>query len=158
MNNRHKIQAFTLSEVLVVLVITSIVVAIAFSVLRLVTKQIQAIQTSYEKQTTLVLFKQQLLQDFERSVRVSWNPDIDVLELNQVDNTVSYELTEAYVVREQDTLSLTVAETTYYYKGLLVTEGAVDAIDLGFSFPGKVTTIFVQRAIGAQEELEQVWD
>lgn len=48
MNN--KVKSFTLSELLVVMIITAIVVGMAFSVLRLVQKQIHTIQKTMTNQ------------------------------------------------------------------------------------------------------------
>ncbi|MBQ52974.1 MAG: hypothetical protein CMF35_15035, partial [Leeuwenhoekiella sp.] len=47
LKNKTKLKAFTLSEMLVVLAITAIVVSLAFVILNLVTKQIQLISTNY---------------------------------------------------------------------------------------------------------------
>jgi Tfp pilus assembly protein FimT len=55
-----KLKSFTLSELLIVMIITAIVVGMAFSVLRLVQKQIHTIQTNFDKSSTLALFEQRL--------------------------------------------------------------------------------------------------
>ena len=54
MKYNKKIPAFTLSEVLIVLVITAIVIGIAFSVLTLVNKQYNAIRDSYTYKTAVL--------------------------------------------------------------------------------------------------------
>ena len=62
--SKTKTPSFTLLELLVVMIITAIVVGMAFSVLRLVQNQIHAIKSNFEKTSTLALFEQQLWQDF----------------------------------------------------------------------------------------------
>ena len=44
----HKVKAFTLSEMLVVLVVASILISMGFLVLNMVRKQVQVIQKNYQ--------------------------------------------------------------------------------------------------------------
>ena len=53
MQTNSKVQAFTLSEMIVVLIITSIVIGMAFSVLRLVQKHMGGIQDNFNRSTEL---------------------------------------------------------------------------------------------------------
>ncbi|HBI00707.1 MAG TPA: hypothetical protein DDY18_03685, partial [Flavobacterium sp.] len=59
-----KVKSFTLSELIVVMIITVIVVGIAFSVLLLVKKQIKGIEKNYQKTTQLALFEEKFWRDF----------------------------------------------------------------------------------------------
>jgi len=58
-----KIKAFTLNEMLVVLLITAIVVGMSFAVLSLVQQQMHGIDGNYKKNTAFNLLKQSLWFD-----------------------------------------------------------------------------------------------
>ena len=58
-----KLNSFTLSEMLVVLVITAIVVGLAFSVLSLVRKQVYRLQNDTDKRVQYDLLKNKLFID-----------------------------------------------------------------------------------------------
>ncbi len=155
MKHPKKIQAFTLSEVLVVLVITTIVIALAFSVLSLVSKQLGTIRTNYETRTTIAKFKQRLLLDFDRSDHISWDGNTGLLEIQYDDDVITYEFVEKNILRSGDTIALEIKNTNLYRKGFLVEEGMIDAMQLGIAQPGNIVELFVSRTLGAQEQLSK---
>ena len=65
-----KLQSFTLAELIVVMIITSIVVGLAFSVLRIIQKQIEVIGNDNEKAVEVVFLEQMLWSDFNRMQHV----------------------------------------------------------------------------------------
>ena len=158
MNKSAKIPAFTLSEMMVVLVITSIVITLAFSVLSLVTKQFKAINNNYKKHTELALFKQRLVMDFDRSSMVEWNPSEGILHIQLTDQILTYELENNRLIRAGDTIPFPLKQVDYYFKGQQADEGPVDALLLEFDIPGQDVTVFVQRRAAPHEQLQQLWD
>ncbi|MEM9650388.1 MAG: prepilin-type N-terminal cleavage/methylation domain-containing protein, partial [Bacteroidota bacterium] len=64
MKGVKKLRAFTLSEMLVVLLLTVIVVGLAFSVLNLVQRQMSGIESNYARNTAFDQLKQSLWVDF----------------------------------------------------------------------------------------------
>ena len=102
MNN--KVKSFTLSEMLVVMVITVIIVGIAFTVLNLVRKQINFIETNFSKTTELALCKQQLWQDFNQHSQIWFNAKEQTLMLTSELDTINYSFSKEYLLRQKDTI------------------------------------------------------
>ncbi len=153
-----KINAFTLSEVLVVLVITSIVVGIAFAVLNLVTLQLNAIRTTYARSTEVAKFKQRLLYDFDAASTVVWDLEHQHLEITTPSQHITYEVLPDYVLRDSDTLSFKVKHIDFYYQGDTVKEGSVDGMNVALEMAKKHVQFFVSRRSGARDTIERLWE
>lgn len=125
-----KIKSFTLSELLVVMIITAIVVGMAFSVLRLVQKQISSIQKNYEKSTRLSLFEQKIWQDFHECNMINYNEREMSLVIQSELDTIKYVFSEEYTIREKDTAKIKIGIEKLFLQGKIVKEGDVDAISI----------------------------
>lgn len=125
-----KIKSFTLSELLIVMIITAIVVGIAFSVLRLVQKQIHTIQTNFDKTSTLALFEQKLWQDFNEPYTIVYDTKKQILILNSETDTVTYSFQENYTLRNTDTIPLKLIPKTFFFNGKEIQNGTIDAMRL----------------------------
>lgn len=126
----RKLKSFTLSELLVVMIITAIVVGIAFSVLRLVQKQIHAIQSNFDKTSTLALFEQQLWQDFNEPHTIIYDNANQVLAMTSEVDTVMYSFKEKFTMRNLDTIKLKINPSKIFFKGKEVKTGPIDAITI----------------------------
>jgi hypothetical protein len=125
-----KIKAFTLQEMLVVLLITALVVGMAFSVLRLVQVQMHGITSNYEKNTEQRLLYQRLWMDFNAHDRIWYqNRDRALLLVNEI-NEINYRFHEDMVIRELDTFYVEVFELNPYFGTVSIDKGEIDAIDL----------------------------
>ncbi len=125
-----KVNAFTLSEMLVVLLLTIIVVGLAFSVLGLVQGQMWDIQNNYEEKTNDNLLKQALWVDFNSGTNATFSSKQATLSFNnEIDGKV-YRFYEGYVLRNDDTLRTDFKISKIFYKGVEVSEGFVDALEL----------------------------
>ncbi|MEP0262323.1 prepilin-type N-terminal cleavage/methylation domain-containing protein [Dokdonia sp.] len=154
----NKIPAFTLSEVLVVLAITGIVIAIAFTVLRLVTKQFTTMRLRYEQRTEVTKFKQRLLFDFNKASNVSWSEKNQQLDITTQNEVVTYEIASDYVLRDTDTIPFKVENTSFYYLGDDVEEGSVDGLTIGITISGRPIHFFVSRTVDAEHIMEGLWE
>lgn len=125
-----KLKSFTLAELLVVMIITAIVVGMAFSVLRLVQKQIHTIQTNFEKTSTLVLFEQKLWQDFNEPHKILYDDQKQILLMTSEVDTVTYSFQEKFTMRNLDTIKLKINPNKVFFKGKEIKAGTVDAITL----------------------------
>lgn len=125
-----KLKSFTLAELLVVMIITAIVVGMAFSVLRLVQKQIHTIQTNFEKTSTLVLFEQKLWQDFNETHKIIYDDQKQMLLMTSEIDTVLYSFQEKFTMRNLDTIKLKINPNKVFFKGKEIKAGTVDAITL----------------------------
>lgn len=122
----NKVKSFTLSEMLVVMIITAIVVGIAFSVLNLVQRQISGIEKNFSKTTALSLFEQRLWTDFNRHNNIIANNNT-IIFLSDID-TVLYTFNENEVLRNTDTIHTKLIRNKFYYLGKEVQSGTIDAV------------------------------
>ena len=127
---KNKLKSFTLPELLVVMIITAIVVGMAFSVLRLVQKQIHIIETNFEKTSSLALFEQKLWQDFNELNTIQFNENTNSLLMESEMDTVLYSFQENYILRNSDTIKLKLVANKLFFKGKEVKEGNIDALSI----------------------------
>lgn len=142
-----KVKSFTLSELLVVMIITAIVVGLAFSVLRLVQRQIYLIQKNYDKSVELALFEQKLWQDFNEHPVVVFNSKANKLQLESEIDTVIYHFESENVLRDKDTIKVKVNVANVLFEGKKVNEGDIDAIRLNAETELPEYSIFVFRKL-----------
>jgi type II secretory pathway pseudopilin PulG len=143
MNKRLK--SFTLAELMIVMVITAIVVGIAFSVLRLVQKQIFAIQKNYEKSTNLSLFEQRLWQDFNQFHDINFESLNKSIVLRSEIDTIVYKFNYKYILRNLDTIKLDLTIDKILYEGKKIDEGNIDAISISAASELHNYTIFISK-------------
>lgn len=124
----RKVKSFTLSELLVAMIITVIVVGLAFTVLNLVRKQIILIEKNYNRTTELAFFKQRIWLDFNRSVEIGYNENENKLTLKSEYDTIYYNITQDYVLRNKDTLKIKIKINKLFFKGKEIEQGNLDAV------------------------------
>lgn len=141
----NRIKSFTLSELLVVMIITAIVVGMAFSVLRLVQKQIHTIQANFDKSSTLGLFEQKLWQDFNEPHIITYNEqEHSLLMLSEID-TVTYSFQENYTLRNNDTIPLKLTTHKAFFNGKEIKNGTIDALNISATASLLDYEIFVSK-------------
>jgi len=143
MQDKSKIRAFTLSEMVVVLILTSVLVGLAFSVLSLVHKHITSIQNNFNKNTELDMLQQTLWLDFNRYSKIEYNAIEDQLKFSNEMDSLRYQFHETYIVRDQDTLQVQLYGKTVFFDGSIVETGYVDAIRLETSETFQSQQLFV---------------
>lgn len=143
--SKTKVPSFTLAELVVVLIITSIVVGMAFSVLRLVQNQIHAIQTNFEKTSTLALFEQQLWQDFNEKEVILFKEKENSLQLQSEMDTVNYSFQDHFILRNMDTIHLKLQIATLFFNGKKVQQDTIDAMAISGKTELPDYEIFVSR-------------
>ncbi len=127
-----KIKSFTLSEMMVVLVISAIVISLAITVLNLVQQQIRSINTSFEKNTEIRLLKRALQHGFNTG-EVSYNSKDSLLICSHLNSSTIYEFHKNYVLRNNDTLHFEMEVIQPFVNGQPVVAGIVDALTLTIS-------------------------
>ena len=128
---------------MVAIVITLLVVGMAFSVLNLVQKQMTGIAFNLNKATQLDLLEQSLWLDFNRyqSIQTSNN---EFIFKNEIDS-IKYEIKNDLVVKNIDTFSIQVTDVEKFFDGKKVKSGNIDAIKLTLSKESQNKTIFVYK-------------
>ncbi|MCF6347004.1 MAG: type II secretion system GspH family protein [Flavobacteriaceae bacterium] len=127
-----KVKAFTLAEMLVVLVISGIVISLTMLILSLVQKQLKIIQTNNNQTTEIRLLERALWQDFNKH-RLFYNNTKQQLHCISEIDTVLYTFKEDYIIRNKDTMNVPIFKTTTYLDGNPVKEKHIDAIELQLS-------------------------
>lgn len=143
MQKPHKIKAFTLSELVVVIVITAIVVGLAFSVLQLTQKQLKAVADKYAETTQLQLLEQSLWADFHRYQTVTYHPEKEQLSFRHALDSVVYSFEKDRIIKVQDTFFLSVTHKLFYREGALTPGGVLDAIQLQTSAENQHKKLFI---------------
>ncbi len=130
---------------LVVLLITTIVVGMAFAVLNLVQRQMQGIGANFERTTELNLLRQSLWIDFNQSDGVWYNPQqAQLLCVNGIQQS-TYTFRTDFVVRQQDTFRIKGVRLKLLFKGEEQTSGEVDALDITTSREMGKQQLFVYK-------------
>ncbi|MEA1786111.1 prepilin-type N-terminal cleavage/methylation domain-containing protein [Arenibacter sp. GZD96] len=144
----NTIPAFTLSEMMVALVITSIVVGMAFAVLQLVQQHMQGIQNNYGNQAQVNLLRQSLWMDLNRYNRVFFDaPQQELFFANEM-GTHSYRFEESFIVRDLDTFHLKIVRKAFFFENKEVGQGGIDALLLETEkeFGGQRLFLFKQNS------------
>lgn len=125
---KNKVNGFTLSEMLVVIVVASIVISSGFLVLQMVRKQVRLIQQNYEIKQELSVFEATLSRDFNTR-KARFDQKSNALMLSNSKDSIQYLFLEHQIVREKDTFTIAIAEKKIFLDGLEVQEGRIDAIE-----------------------------
>lgn len=152
-----KIQAFTLSEMIVVLIITSIVIGLAFSVLSLVQNHMSGIQNNFTNNIELNKLEQSLCLDFNRYSKIEYNELENMISFKTEIDSISYQFHEAYIIKDIDTFNIQLQGKQFFFNGNKIENGFIDAIKLEtskvfqnqklFIFKENDATLFVNNGI-----------
>ncbi len=139
----HKIKAFTLTEIMVVIVISAIVAGLAFSVLGVIQKNLRSIEDNYAYQTKLQSLEVVLTIDFNKYTQATWNQNSDQLILSSPIDQRTYHFYTDSIVTDIDTYMVKTKQKTFYMEGTKVGSGSIDAIKLTFENTTNLHRIFV---------------
>ena len=140
-----KLNSFTLSEMLVVLVITAIVVGLAFSVLSLVRKQVYRLQNDTDKRVQYDLLKNKLFIDLNKYPNTYLLKE-DLFVCKSELDSIRYKCNDNFIIVESDTMMTNVKEIKFFYKNFEVVNGKIDAIRVMIEErKGIFKTIFVYK-------------
>lgn len=148
---KTKLKSFTLSEMLVVLIITAIIVGMAFSVISLVRKQVNTLKVNTENQTKVELLESKLYINFNKYAEIQFTEKKGFVCKNEVDSTF-FIIKDNLIISDQDTLTTKLKEVKAFYKNEIVKQGRVDALEVILNKDKKGTeSIFVYKVNDAQE-------
>jgi prepilin-type N-terminal cleavage/methylation domain-containing protein len=139
-----KLKAFTLTEMLVVLVVATIVISMAFLVLNMVRKQVISIQNNYQKKQEVQLFETTFSRDFNAR-SAFYHEQLNVLVLKNSKDIISYIFLQNAIVREKDTFQIQVANKKLFLDGIQVKEKTIDAIEINLSDQFANRQLFIHR-------------
>lgn len=140
-----KIRAFTLNEMIIVLIITSIVVGLVFSVLTILQRRFHDIQQRFEHQTEKHKFEQSFWIDFNRYGSINYNEKRDELTFLSEIDSVRYQFYKDKIVKNLDTFMIDVEQKTFFFKGDKTQYGEIDAAKFTASKKGIDQTYFFSK-------------
>ena len=143
MKQHNKVHAFTLSELSIVLLLSSVVVGLAFTVLGLVQKQMGAIQANFNQTLQVTTLETELWLNFNRYPNISYNSATQTMVLKNELDSVTYTFSESYMIKERDTLSVPIKRKQFYFDGIEVTSNSIDAMKLTTTNAFQQRTLFV---------------
>ncbi|WP_321827250.1 prepilin-type N-terminal cleavage/methylation domain-containing protein [Maribacter dokdonensis] len=124
-----KIKAFSLQEMMVVLVITTVVVGMAFAVLNLVQRQMGSIETIYAIKTDINQLRQSLWIDFSRYDYIAVDQKSNKIMLSNELESRQYEIINGSSIRTEN-LEMEFESIEYYFDNQKVVQGEIDAISI----------------------------
>lgn len=150
-----RVKAFSLSEMMVVLLLTTIIVGMAFSVLRLVQKQMGSIEEIYEVKSEANKLRQSLWVDFNRYSYIKYEAKNETLTFHNEMGTKQYKLLENQMVAEKDTFDIKLETYAFYFNNIKTYDGEVDAIELKTSKETGHQQLFVYKDNAADTYVNQ---
>ncbi|MEO0573315.1 MAG: hypothetical protein AAF039_16530 [Bacteroidota bacterium] len=155
MQKIKKIQAFTVNEMLVVLLLTTIVVGMGFAVLQLVQQQMGGIDRNYGRNTQLNLLRQSLWMDFNQSDGVWYDAKTRQLLFSNEIKEVTYQFLDDKVVKDIDTFQVIFKEKQFFFKGALQKEGEIDALNFSSDKKKGSQRLFVYKTNAATSSVNE---
>jgi len=130
---------------IVVLILTTIVVGLAFSVLTLVQKHMRGIQSNFYNTTELKKLETSLWLDFNRYSTITYNEiDNELKFKNELDSTV-YKFSQNKIIKQQDTFAMALENKTLFFDGNSIENGQLDAIKIKSSKAFRNKKIFIYK-------------
>lgn len=154
MKPNKKIKAFTLSEMIIVLILTTIVVGLAFSVLSLVQKHMYSIQQNFNKNTELNQLEIALHLDFNRYSKVSYDELENEMKFSSPIDSISYQFYDDRVIKELDTFNIEIQNKLLFFDGENIANGKTDAIKLVTSKDFQNQVLFIYKKNDASNYMD----
>lgn len=122
----NKVKAFTLTELIVVMIISTIVISLAYVALSMVKKQVGHIQKRTISKEELLSLEKVLHRDFN-SFGIADFTNSELRFKNPIDS-IKYIIEDNYILRNKDTFHVPLSEVTLFLDGQKVQKGKVDAL------------------------------
>ncbi|MCK0115175.1 type II secretion system protein J [Gelidibacter sp. F63206] len=145
MNLKTKIKAFTLSEMVIVMILTAIVVGLAFSILTIVQNHMKKIQGNLELSMELNKLEQSFNLDFNRFSKIEYDHIEDALLFSSELEDRTYFFGSDYIIKDKDTFHIRLHQKQFYFDGDEIVFGKIDALKLETTKATQNQVIFVFR-------------
>lgn len=125
-----KVAAYTLNEMLIVIIISSIIASLAFTILNLVSRNMWAIQENLKVNTEFSQLEESLWIDMNRYQNVSFLDSENQILFNSEMDSLVYHFNTDYITKGRDTFHLKIENKLFYFNGNEITKGNIDALKL----------------------------
>ena len=122
--------------------------------MELVQKQVLIVNRTYKKQQKIINLERQLTTDLNTHkafIKVQGKE----LQLKNSKDTVNYQITEKYIVREKDTIDLQSGFPIFYLDGIQVSSGIIDAVEFSFTDTYSKQAFFVYKRKDASHYINE---
>lgn len=152
---KTKVNAFTLTEMVIVMIISIIVMSLAFTVLSMVKKHMLSIQNNFSLNTEFNRLEQAVWIDTNKHNTITYDPLNKRLKFrSQLDSTV-YDFNEGrYILKDTDTFNIELGNKVFFFNGIEVNQGPIDAIKLELPKPYKDQNLFVFKTNDAKQFID----
>ena len=140
---RTKVKALTLNEMVIVMIITAIVVGLAFTVLTLVQRHMWAIQQNFNLNTEFNRLEEALWIDTHQFNTITANAKDGSITFKTVLDSTTYRFEKGYTLRDTDTFKVAIARKTWFLHGENVATGKLDAMRLELPEAYKAQQLFI---------------
>ena len=151
---KTKVKALTLSEMVIVMIITTIVVGLAFTVLSLVQRHMWAIQQNFKVNTEFNRLEQALWIDSHQFSIINFNDIENRLNFKTAIDSINYKFYNDYVLRDRDTFHLKLGEKMFYFDGEEINKGKVDALKIELETKQKDLSVFIYKRNDAAQFID----
>ncbi len=148
-----KYKAFTMQEMMVVLVIAALVVSISIVVLNLVQKELWIANKNYQKQTEIRLLEKTLLNDLNSLEMLYHSATGELIGFSEL-SRVDYKFKPDFILRNKDTFFVKTDKIQFFLDAEKVHSGTVDAVDMQI---GR-RNLFLYKQKAAAFYMRQLWD
>ncbi|WP_299223892.1 hypothetical protein [uncultured Psychroserpens sp.] len=142
---KSKVNAYTLNEMLITIIITSIVIGMAFTVLTLVQRHMWSIQENLKSTTQLNQLEQSLWIDINRYNKLSYSNAENKLLFKSDSDSMVYYLKPDFITRSTDTFHIEFVHKQFFFDGNEVSNGNIDAIRFGSSKKHRNQHLFIYK-------------
>lgn len=130
---------------IVVIILTTIVVGMAFSVLTLVQKHMYGIQNNFSKHTEIRKLEQSLWLDFNRYSKITYHDLNNTLVFATAIDSVSYHFTDTSIIKDVDTFNIVPKQKLLFFDGHKTKKGYVDALKIVFPETLQDQMLFISK-------------
>lgn len=148
---KTKVQAFTLNEMVIVMIISTIVIGLAFTVLSLVQRHMWSIQQNFSLNTEFNRLEQALWIDTNNYNTINYNETNHALTFKTAIDSTIYQFKPDYVLKDRDTFNIIIEQQIFFFNGNEVSKGKVDALQLELPKKFKDQSIFVFKQNDASQ-------
>lgn len=154
MKTKPHLPAFTLSEIIVVMLLSSVLVGLAFSVLLMTHKHFDIILKNLSNNTKTYQLEEVLWLDFNRYCKSQCKNN--QLVFTSPRDTVIYQFNKDFIQRNTDTFDISLHNINFYFDGNHVDNHVVDALKLKTGKELQQKNIFIYKQKDAKTHM-RLW-
>ena len=141
----------TLNEMLIVLILSSIVMGLAFSVLSMVQRHMFSIQKNIANNTRRIQLEQSLWIDFNTYNSVKYKAESNKLIFKSELDSTTYQFDSNVILKNRDTFHIAVKKKAFYFNGFISKGNKIDALKLTLGIEHQDKSIFIFKTNDASQ-------